>query len=714
MILPRIPLILAACWVGPSVFSLADDAPDAKVKALIEKISSDNADVRYAGRAEAIEAGAPAVVPLGKLLDESRDPGKDDKGGKLRREIAITARAALEKIVHHAGRPGGEGERRLVASELSRLLVPEETAKVKREVLHLIAFVGDDAAVPGVSRLLDDGDQQVRETARLSLERIPGPAAVEALVAAARRYGDDRKPDFLFSLGKKADPKAAAPLMEAAEKSHGKVRLAALEALARLGTPASVRIFESVLGEKDLPERAPVFNEYLRLADSLAKGNKEGDAGKIYLQALSGAPLDHQRERGLFRLASAGSAGNPLDALLLGLGDPGERVRKLALLRLGEMKGPEVLEGLTKAYQSSKPERQAAILSVLAAKNSSGVKPLIDEAAKSPQIDLKITALDLAGQLENLELEPTYLRAAQDASAQTKPIAVKGILLLAKKRFDTGEKNAALTLYSKALELGTSDEQRGAALRGLLSAGDPKAIDQVGSLMKDPVLGVEASKGFVSLAASIGSAGDKDRAEKHLLGVLTGEFSRDIKGQAAEELRKLDRDPQRAARSQGFVVDWWLLTPIQDPDGKALEKKFFPEETIDLEHEQRIEARKFVWQRLKDVSLDGRISLIPSFRRIEKVITYAYTEIDSPQEREVTFKMGSDDGIACFLNGERIHLNNVSRKLKADEDSVKAKLVRGKNKVLLKISNRDEDWAFVFRVVDAAGKPLDLSATKNL
>ena len=108
------------------------------------------------------------------------------------------------------------------------------------------------------------------------------------------------------------------------------------------------------------------------------------------------------------------------------------------------------------------------------------------------------------------------------------------------------------------------------------------------------------------------------------------------------------------------------------------------------------------------MSLDGRINLIPSFRRIEKVITYAYTEIDSREERSVVFKMGSDDGIACFLNGDRIHLNNVKRSLKVDEDSVKANLARGKNKILLKISNRENDWAFVFRILDAEGKPLDL------
>ena len=108
------------------------------------------------------------------------------------------------------------------------------------------------------------------------------------------------------------------------------------------------------------------------------------------------------------------------------------------------------------------------------------------------------------------------------------------------------------------------------------------------------------------------------------------------------------------------------------------------------------------------VSLDGRINLLTSFRRSDQVLTYAYTEIESPEAREVLFKMGSDDGMACWLNGERIHLKNVARGLQVDEDTVKARLVGGKNRILLKISNRGGDWGFAFRITDVDGNPLNI------
>ena len=90
------------------------------------------------------------------------------------------------------------------------------------------------------------------------------------------------------------------------------------------------------------------------------------------------------------------------------------------------------------------------------------------------------------------------------------------------------------------------------------------------------------------------------------------------------------------------------------------------------------------------------------------MITYAYTTITSPKEQDVLFKMGSDDGIACWLNDDRIHLNNAARGLQVDQDTVKARLKAGENKILLKIPNGGGDWQFSFRITDPEGTPMNL------
>ena len=81
MLIQRFPLISALFLAWPGLASPAEDAPDAKVKSLLEKVSSDSADARYAARAEAPEVGAAAVVPLAKLLYQSASGGQQEYAG---------------------------------------------------------------------------------------------------------------------------------------------------------------------------------------------------------------------------------------------------------------------------------------------------------------------------------------------------------------------------------------------------------------------------------------------------------------------------------------------------------------------------------------------------------------------------------------------------------------------------------------------------------
>ena len=53
----------------------------------------------------------------------------------------------------------------------------------------------------------------------------------------------------------------------------------------------------------------------------------------------------------------------------------------------------------------------------------------------------------------------------------------------------------------------------------------------------------------------------------------------------------------------------------------------------------------------------------------------------------------------------------ANRRLALDQDSVKATLRPGKNKVLLKVNNVGGGWGFALRITDPEGKPLELEST---
>jgi len=82
--------------------------------------------------------------------------------------------------------------------------------------------------------------------------------------------------------------------------------------------------------------------------------------------------------------------------------------------------------------------------------------------------------------------------------------------------------------------------------------------------------------------------------------------------------------------------------------------------------------------------------------------------VRSDTAREAVLKIGSDDGVALWLNGERVHLHDVARGLTVDEDVVPVTLRQGSNVLLVQVSQGGGDWGLCVRLCDAGGEPIDL------
>jgi HEAT repeat protein len=148
----------------------------------LDQIKSSDADVRYKAWRTAGPMGATAVAPLGDLA------ALPDKG------VAKAAKAALQEIAHYAARPGAGAEARVISVELVRVAASIRPRLVRADALYLLSFTADSRAVPDIARLLKDAD--VREAARMTLERIPGSASLHAL----RQEAKDAHTDFRSNL----------------------------------------------------------------------------------------------------------------------------------------------------------------------------------------------------------------------------------------------------------------------------------------------------------------------------------------------------------------------------------------------------------------------------------------------------------------------------------------------------------------------------------
>jgi HEAT repeat protein len=158
---------------------------------LIAGIKSNSAEERTQAWQSAGKVGAPAVKPLAKVMSE----------GEL--EVARAAKRGLWQIVRCAGRPGANKEKRAVETELIELLGDEQPVAVRREVLWMLSEIGSRRSVRPIAQLTRN--EELREDARMALERIPTTWAVAALKAAFEAVPEDFKTNIAQSLRKRGE-----------------------------------------------------------------------------------------------------------------------------------------------------------------------------------------------------------------------------------------------------------------------------------------------------------------------------------------------------------------------------------------------------------------------------------------------------------------------------------------------------------------------------
>jgi len=167
------------------------------VDELIAGIKSDSAEKRTEAWQNAGEVGAPAVKPLAKVMTDDN------------LEVARAAKRALWQIVRYTGRPKANKERRAVETELAELLGKDQPVAVQREVLWMLSEIGGRNSIKPIARLIRN--EELREDARMALERIPGKRAVTTLEAAFEKAPEDFKPNIAQSLRKRGEEVAGYP-----------------------------------------------------------------------------------------------------------------------------------------------------------------------------------------------------------------------------------------------------------------------------------------------------------------------------------------------------------------------------------------------------------------------------------------------------------------------------------------------------------------------
>jgi hexosaminidase len=191
---------------------------------------------------------------------------------------------------------------------------------------------------------------------------------------------------------------------------------------------------------------------------------------------------------------------------------------------------------------------------------------------------------------------------------------------------------------------------------------------------------------------------------------------------ALKELDKGERIPQPAVVRLGvtegegkYFREWMMINPVPNPDGSRGnnidylkdmngELNVVPKVTQEFDYGGNI----YRWRRTESEYFDI-VDVAEEFRdNYTNVATYAFANIDSPDDRIVEAALGSTDGVDVILNGKLVYQIRKNRPLTIDEDIFPLTLRKGRNNLMLKLFQGEGDWKFTFRL-----REYDVSNSKN-
>jgi lysophospholipase L1-like esterase len=88
----------------------------------------------------------------------------------------------------------------------------------------------------------------------------------------------------------------------------------------------------------------------------------------------------------------------------------------------------------------------------------------------------------------------------------------------------------------------------------------------------------------------------------------------------------------------------------------------------------------------------GQIDLGASYTGASNVVAYARVGVEADADCALHLSMGSDDGLAVFLDGSRVFANDVMRSLRPGTDEVLVELTKGRHELLFKVTQGGGDF----------------------
>jgi len=336
------------------------------------------------------------------------------------------------------------------------------------QVLGLIADRGDLSSVKPVKAVLNSEDESVKLAAIEALARVGGDEAAESLLEIAAGQGAVAKA-ARDGLAVMVGPKVEDVIKTAAASGNVDRRVVAIGLLGERRTPGAVESLLSYAGDADGNISAAAFKAVAAVAGS-------GDIA-VLAGLLAGTKSDQARQNAVATLKSVLAKCSDKDA---------------------------AAKVVIKQMEASSPQARLSLLTTLNALGGPAALRAVTEAARSSDEALREAGIRTLGDWPDYEAAQVLLGIASgpQTSLTHHVLAIRGAVRLIKAGTNAPLSDRADLCFS-AFDYARRDEEKKQAISAMGSVPDKKVAERLLELVKNDALKIEAGLAAVELAGNM-------------------------------------------------------------------------------------------------------------------------------------------------------------------------------------------------------------------
>jgi HEAT repeat protein len=474
------------------------------------------------------EVAAAAAVALGKI-------GTADAMQTLRQALALAPEnvrpAVAEGCILGAERLLADGDSVAAAEvfdEVRQANVPKQRAL---EATRGAILARGTKGLPLLLEQLRSDDRLEFQIGLRTARELPGAAVGDALVGEALESSPDRAALLLSALVDRRDGSLPAAVLEIASRGEKPVRLAAVEAIGRLGDAAHIAALLKIAGESDAEIAAAAKAALTRLPGEevdreLAQRLRDGEKGPLrtLIEVVGERRIDATEQ------------------LVAALQNADPAVRRAALTALGATIRPEKLQTLVVAAVDGQhaedvqaavkalreacirmPDREACAAQLAAALRDAPLETKLDlleiladvggakalatiaATAKSPEEPLQDAGSRLLGGWMSVDAAPVLLDLSKNLKGDKYKVrSLRGMIRLV-RQFPLPDDQRAV-LCQQALDAATRPDEQKLVLEVLERYPTVATLKIAGRAAKLPKLEAEANRAAMAIAQKLGDS----------------------------------------------------------------------------------------------------------------------------------------------------------------------------------------------------------------